>query len=307
MSGGNGKTLKITNATLTAANSNTKRVVDAASSSNWNVVIDDCNCISAIDKWSYPAVVYGTQTDKLSVTVQNCEKISGWGYVVAFSQAAKSLTFDNCMEITDCVYFASAGKCGTIVAKDVDFTGAVGIQVRNANEGHSMYLENATIDVNYNGQHPVRVTLSNGDVAYPYTVTINDCEFYFNSVKYTDNSWLFAVSDVVTLVDETPALPDVVKVGETGYKTLAEAITNATAGSTITLLADINEDVTVDKKLTIDGANFNYTGTMTLNAGLTVTVTNVNFVNGGIAKTTKTSTGYYTVTNCTFNGNGTYA
>ena len=69
----------------------------------------------------------------------------------------------------------------------------------------------------------------------------------------------------------------VAKIGETKYSTLTKAIAAATAGQTIELLADITENVTVSKNLTIDGANdeavggkFNYTGTMTANAGLTV-------------------------------------
>ena len=91
------------------------------------------------------------------------------------------------------------------------------------------------------------------------------------------------------------------------FKTLAEAIAAAKAGETVTLLADINENVTLSKSLTIDGAGKQYTGTMTGNAGLTVTVQNVNFVNGGFAKTAKSSTGNYTIKNCTFVDNGNYA
>jgi len=90
------------------------------------------------------------------------------------------------------------------------------------------------------------------------------------------------------------------------YKTLADAIKDG-EGKTIVLLADITEDVTVNKNITIDGADKTYTGTMTVNAGLTVTIENVNFVNGGIDKSTKSTTGKYTVKNCTFDGAGTYA
>ncbi len=99
----------------------------------------------------------------------------------------------------------------------------------------------------------------------------------------------------------------VASVNGVGYATLADAIANADAGATITLLADVNENVTIDKNLTIDGAGKNYTGTMTANAGLTVTVQNVNFVNGGFAKSTKSTTGNYTIKNCTFDGAGKYA
>ena len=99
----------------------------------------------------------------------------------------------------------------------------------------------------------------------------------------------------------------VAKIGEQGYATLAEAITAAKAGETITLVADITENVTITKSLTIDGASKQYTGTMTGNDNLTVTVKNVAFVNGGFVKDVKSSKGIYTFTDCKFNGQGTYA
>ena len=88
----------------------------------------------------------------------------------------------------------------------------------------------------------------------------------------------------------------------TFHKALADAITAAPAGATITLIADVNENVTISKNLTIDGAGKQYTGTMTGNAGLTVTVQNVNFVNGYFTKPKSTS-GVYSFKNCTFDGN----
>ena len=92
-----------------------------------------------------------------------------------------------------------------------------------------------------------------------------------------------------------------------GYITLAEAITAAQPGDVIKFLKDINESVTINKNVTIDGADKQYTGTMTGNAGQTITVQNVNFVNGGFAKTTKSTTGNYTFKECTFDGAKTYA
>ena len=80
----------------------------------------------------------------------------------------------------------------------------------------------------------------------------------------------------------------VAQIGNNYYATLADAITAATAGQTITLLADITEDVTVNKSLTIDGANFKYTGNISVSGNTTaLTVKNVNFVDGtGYAITT---------------------
>jgi hypothetical protein len=95
----------------------------------------------------------------------------------------------------------------------------------------------------------------------------------------------------------------------TFHKTVAAAITAAPAGATITLIADVNEKVTISKNLTIDGAGKQYTGTMTANKGLTVTVENVNFVNAGFDKPSNqnSTTGIYNIKNCTFDGAGSYA
>ena len=71
------------------------------------------------------------------------------------------------------------------------------------------------------------------------------------------------------------AAKPVAKIGETYYATLAKAIAAATAGQTITLAADVTEDVTLSKAVTIDGTGKTYTGAMTLKAD--ATFKNVNF------------------------------
>ena len=93
----------------------------------------------------------------------------------------------------------------------------------------------------------------------------------------------------------------VAQIGNKHYATLAAAIAAAKDGDTIKLLADIDGNVTIGKNITIDGANFNYTGTMNVSNGKTVTIKNVNFVKGCIDKAKGTS-GTLTVNNCTFDG-----
>ena len=110
------------------------------------------------------------------------------------------------------------------------------------------------------------------------------------------------------IIDGKEAWIMVAKVGEQGYPSLADALDAAAqAVETVTLIADVNENVTVTENVTIDGAGKKYTGTMTGNAGLTVTVQNVNFVNGGFVKSASGNTGIYTFKDCTFDGAGTYA
>ena len=96
----------------------------------------------------------------------------------------------------------------------------------------------------------------------------------------------------------------VASVNGTNYETLAAAIAAANAGDTITLVANVTENVTLNKNLTIDGAEFNYTGTMTIN-NVNVTIQNVNFVKGQVYKNKSTgSTAKITIKNCDFDGQG---
>lgn len=96
---------------------------------------------------------------------------------------------------------------------------------------------------------------------------------------------------------------DVAKIGEQGFTSFAEAIAAAQSGDTIVLLADITEDVTISKNLTIDGTNKNYTGTIyvdkSVNANVVVTVKNVNFVDGTYYAIKTDNIKSITVENCT--------
>ena len=109
---------------------------------------------------------------------------------------------------------------------------------------------------------------------------------------------LVAASVLVVGAAETV---NVAKIGDTKYATLAEAISKATAGQTIELIADVNENVTISKNLTIDGASFNYTGEIAFK-NQTVTIKNVNFVNGNINQNGSGNAGALDVLNCTFTG-----
>ena len=88
--------------------------------------------------------------------------------------------------------------------------------------------------------------------------------------------------------------PEVAKVGGTGYATLADALTAANDGETVTLLADRTEDVTINKSITLDLGGKTLTNTnagkatLTVAAGATATVMNGNIVGG---------TSFYTIQN----------
>lgn len=106
------------------------------------------------------------------------------------------------------------------------------------------------------------------------------------------------------------AAAPVAEVNDVYYSSLQGAIDAAAAGDTVTLFSDVNESVTISKKLTLDGAGNDYTGTITL-VKAPVTIQNVNFVEGAIYNNKKTGrvVGTVTVKNCNFDGKGldTYA
>lgn len=80
----------------------------------------------------------------------------------------------------------------------------------------------------------------------------------------------------------TPTETKVAKNGNNEYTTLAEAIEKASAGDTITLLADVTENVVVNKNLTIDLGGKKITNvndhTITVNCGVTLTITGTGTV-----------------------------
>lgn len=143
----------------------------------------------------------------------------------------------------------------------------------------------------------VKAEIAGGFAGYAKNATFKEC-------AYTGESDVPFIAQTDTNVTIYVAL-----VGTEYYKSLAEAITSAQPNDTITLIADVDEDVTIDKNITIDGSDKNYTGTMTLNAA-NITVQNLNFVGGNIVKGNSTKNGAnITIKGCDFDGQnaGDYA
>ncbi len=101
------------------------------------------------------------------------------------------------------------------------------------------------------------------------------------------------------LENDLPADDVVATVNDDEYATIQEAINAAQANDTIVFCDDVNENVTIDKNITLDGADKQYTGTMTISDNKTVTIANVNFVKGSITEE-KGTHGKLTITNCDF-------
>ncbi len=279
-----------------------------------------------------------TLTNKADITIKNVN-FDGKGYngYAVEARGAYYVTIEDCTAKNYGYGFVQLAS-GTVLTtvKNVtvsDMNYGVKIDYSNA-----VVLENvkadctvaAVLNSNYGEK---TVTIKNSDLSILGTWTRNDTiktnivfegentvdEFIIDAAidtfKLADvNSTLTAPNDItvttdvadheVEYINGTYTVVDIVrvaKIGETQYKTLAAAIAAAKSGDTITLLGDVTEDVTVNKNVTIDGANFKYTGTMTVSNGKTVTVQNVNFVKGCIDKTKGTS-GTLTVKACDFDG-----
>lgn len=108
---------------------------------------------------------------------------------------------------------------------------------------------------------------------------------------------VMAMMFAVSATEET----NVAKIGDTEYAKLADAITAAVAGDTITLVDDVTENVTISKSITLDGADNQYTGKMTISDNKNVTIQDVNFVKGCVNELAG-SHGYLTIKDCTFDG-----
>ncbi len=225
------------------------------------------NCIfSTTDSNNYNVWTYGAK----EVAFNECTFNSAGKSVLIYTESATTF---NTVTVTDCDFIASAPVEGK-AAIEMDSSLSAGI--------------NLTID----GETTVN-NFGSGNVSG---------NSLWNNKKGNETE---ANNDITVVVNNVTVLEPwapVAKIGETPYETLAKAISAATAGQTITICSDVNENVTINKNLTIDGGDNNYTGTMTGNAGLNVTVQNLNFVNAWFDKSSKSTTGTYIFKNCSFNG-----
>jgi hypothetical protein len=96
-------------------------------------------------------------------------------------------------------------------------------------------------------------TLNENQTSLPVGSTVKDLSG--NEITVTDALEWKTENPITLKTEPVPAVKNVAKVGETEYATLKEAIANAVAGQTVTLIADVNTPETtyvVSKDLTID-------------------------------------------------------
>ena len=142
----------------------------------------------------------------------------------------------------------------------------------NANSGKLTVGESASL------KGDAYLTVTAGSTDWPVQVSIAAAALKDGAKVLSNNVpakyQVKLVNGYYTIVEIAPAA----QIGETIYYSLAAAVKAATNGQTITLLRDINENVTIeDKKLTLDGAGFNSTGTIYTDVASTYPLTFKNF------------------------------
>ncbi len=256
---------------------------------------------------SHYAIHMATSAGAATVNVKN-SNLTGYGAFVVYGKGSVN-TIENSTLVGINTYDDNgSNNFGTIVAdvENTTITVTGGNITAKAEEGKA----GMAIFTGKNGNN-ANVTLNSTlalEGAAKYTGILNETTTLKVKAEYATaiQAEGFATSDPDNGLVKVEGVA-VAKIGETKYATLAKAITAAQTNDVIVLLADITENVTVNKNVTIDGDEFAYTGTMEGNAGLTITIQHVNFVGGGFAKNTKSATGTYTFKNCTFEDDGDYA
>ena len=148
-------------------------------------------------------------------------------------------------------------------------------------------------------------------------ITLNSTEGR-HGINVTDLTAIYTKADTATVNATLYEPAYVAKIGSAKYATLQTAVNAVKNGDTITLVADITENVTLTEKIglyyTIDGNGKKMEGTITIsslsdtNDNRRITIKNINFVTTeGRDFITSVATNHYpriTVEGCSFTGTG---
>ena len=232
-----------------------------------------------------------------TLVYNNCV-IKGMAFLYATNETFNGCTFKQTS--------ADAYNVWTYGAKNVEFNGCtfncVGKSVLVYNEGANPETHLTVVDTDFIASAPVEgkaaIEIDTSRMADGATITIDDKttadgfasgsnsgSLLWNDKKQTADT----NKDVtVTVAGETVFAPkaSVAQIGDAKYATVAEAIAAAKAGDTVALLADVTEDVVINKNITFDLGGKTLTNTnagkatISVQNGATVTVTNGNVVGG---------------------------
>ena len=264
------------------------------------------DCILTLEGvMNYTSIVYATADANNNVVFEECEA-SNLSYLVSTNQTGfASVTVENTVA-TKMASLLKCNKCTNVTIKNVTCEGNTILQVKASNKTN-LHLENVKFTVTYAGYSPILMSAPDTGVSALYTIGLKGENIFVdkNGVSFTNEN-LVMTQDAARCIYEIVDLnPKVAQIGDKTYATLQEAIDAATAGQTITFLADITENVTINKSITIDGDNFKYTGTMNVKV-VDLTITEVEFINGIVFKDKAANSGgtggTYKFTFCNFTG-----
>ena len=241
------------------------------SNADGTVAVNNCSFTGSIVPVNFNHKATGTQTVTVSnSTFTNCGTAGEWAAFAAPARFVNSATGTLNATISGCSFEGTVGLNGDILVGD----GRTG---QSSNEV-ALTVTNTTAQVQ--AQKP----------GYYGTGTTVVDKSLKGEVATTPEKDLDSVS-IDSIV--TPAAAGIAKVNGTSYPSLQEAISAAQDGETVTLLADVAEDVTIaaGKNITLDLGGKTLTNTNSGKAtisvqGGTVTVRNGNVVGG---------TGYYNI------------
>lgn len=230
--------------------------------------------------------LYGT-----SETFNNCtfNTTDAANYNV-WTYGAKEVAFNectfNCAGKSVLVYNEGADHSTDLTVTDCDFIASAPVEGKAAIE----------IDTSPNTNGKSTVVIDGKTTVTGFATGSVSGETLWNDKKNQAN--------IDVYVDNVQVWPKrVAAIGETYYSSLQAAIDKAVKGDTIILLADITENVTLNKSVTIDGADKNYTGNISVSGSTTAaTVKNVNFIGGDGYAITTNRIKSITVENCTATG-----
>ncbi len=288
---GNGKTLKLTG---------------AVDDKNWNTVFrfEDVATVKnlTIDVSEATGVQRGISS-KLSITAENCNFIgngSSSKRAIIFGEGAGDALPDVTATITGCTFINwTLGVSDNQSGKDAKSVSVTGSTFNNAS-----VLVSASETVTFTGNEVTNGYVNIKSYTADNTCNVTATDNTLDLTKGEDNK-IDAGGEINAQDGFIIPFDAVAEVNGVGYKTLQAAIDEANEGDTIILLDNVNEDVTINKSITLDGGNFKYTGNISVSGSTSaVTVKNVKFENGtGYAITTNRIKSI-TVEDCTVNNYG---
>ena len=288
---GNGKTLTLnqTNndwSSLGLANADAKLVLN-------NITIEKTGYGDTNGAWNKHAINIHAAVEMNNVTVNNS---------VAVKVGAKliNVTINEAGDYYG-LWITANGQTVSVNGGTINATNGRGIKIAD------QYVDNiAKVTLSVDGtkfntakKAAVLVTSTEGADITATNVDISNVAADSTNFAWVDEDRM-ANSDKVTVNGEpTVAEGAVAMIGSTSFKTLAEAVAAVNEGSTVTLLDDVAENITIaeSKNFTIDLKGKTLTGSILANAGTTVEIKNGTIINTNSDVSAVETAGKLTLTN----------